>query len=731
VPTIDEALSQGWKIHQAGKVRDAEHIYRQVLAAQPTSADAWCYLGIALHDQQRYDEAIAAYRRALELRPDFTIAYNNLGNTYRLMRRLPDAVECFDKALALKPDYLIAYKNKSTALCWEGQVEEALKTYEQAAKYGPDDADIHKHIGIMRLLLGDFAGGWPEYEWRWKTGEITLPKLDRPWWDGSSLAGKTILLTPEQGLGDTIHFIRYAAWLKEKYGCRVLFHSPRALRELLSTCAGIDEWVDEPRNLPPYDCFAPLLHVPSVLGHTPSDFPAKIPYLSADESRIAEWRKSLAEYPGVRIGIAWRGSPTHQADVMRSIPLAEFAPLGRLKGLHLFSLQKGPPAEELNTLAGRLDVVDLGRDVDVNTGAFVETAAVLKNLDLLICCDTAIAHVAGALGVPVWVALSNVPDWRWLSSGDTSAWYPTMRLFRQTAPGDWAGVLERIAAALEEQFPKIQRKQPDEYRLFTSGFNRITRTRQGLVLYNHHEQLIGRSIDRYGEFLAGKADLFRQVVRPGWTVVEAGPNIGAHTLVLSQQVGPAGKVYAFEPQRIVFQTLCANLALNSIANVYARCEAVGQRTGGILVPTLNHGSEISVGGLSLGGKPGEAAPIVAIDSLELPQCQFLKIDVKGTELSVLKGAARTIERLRPILYVENVQSERAPPLIEYLFSLGYQLFWHLSPLYRRDNFYRNAVNDFGQTVSINMLGIHSSIATNITGLKKIESPQSDWRSEKA
>src|SRR4029453_3624318 len=260
MPTIDEELSRGWKIHQAGKAREAEAIYRQVLAVQPASAEAWCYLGIALHDQERYDEAVAMYRRTLELKPKFPICLNNLGNTFRRIGRLSEAVDCFDKALALKPDYLIAYKNKGTTLCWEGHVDAALKNYEQALKFGPDDADIHKHIGIMRLLLGDFAGGWPEYQWRWKTGEIKLPKLDIPQWDGSPLDNKSILLTPEQGLGDTIHFIRYAAWLNQRYkNCRVLFHCPKALRQLLSTCSGIDEFVASADDLPPINWFAPLL----------------------------------------------------------------------------------------------------------------------------------------------------------------------------------------------------------------------------------------------------------------------------------------------------------------------------------------------------------------------------------------------------------------------------------------------------------------------------------------
>src|SRR5262245_1047783 len=393
MPTTEEMLSHGWAIQKAGKVQEAEEIYRQVLAGEPGNANAWCYLGLAMHDQQRYDEAVRFYQRAIDLKPEFPIAYNNLGNSYRLMRQLEAAVQAFDKAVKLKPDYLVAFKNKATTLCWEGRVDLALKTYEHIVRLAPNDPDIHKHLGIMRLLLGDFAGGWPEYEWRWKTGEVKLPVVDAPKWDGSSLDGKTILLTPEQGLGDTIHFIRYAAWLKKQYGCRVLFHCPKALRQLLGCCAGIDEWVESLTNLPRVDWFAPLLFVPSVLGHELGDFPAEVPYVAAEESLVAKWREKLSQFAGRKIGIAWRGSPTHQADVMRSIPLAEFAPLSRLKGVHFFSLQKGQAVEELQSVGGRFEAIDLGSQLDENMGAFVETAAVLKNLDLLITCDTAIAHV--------------------------------------------------------------------------------------------------------------------------------------------------------------------------------------------------------------------------------------------------------------------------------------------------------------------------------------------------
>jgi ADP-heptose:LPS heptosyltransferase len=235
--------------------------------------------------------------------------------------------------------------------------------------------------------------------------------------------------------------------LKSRYRCSVLFHCPRSLVRLIASCPGIDQLIASHEPASVTDCFAPLLYVPAALGHTPLDFPANVPFLEADATLVETWRERLGGYEGLKIGIAWRGSPKHPADRMRSIPLAEFAPLARLQGVRLFSLQKGPGSEELLNVPFAGSIVDLGTTLDEATGAFVETAAVLKNLDLLIACDTAIIHVAGALGVPVWVAVGNVPDWRWLLGRDDSPAYPTLRLFRQPTFGDWPTVFSNIAAA--------------------------------------------------------------------------------------------------------------------------------------------------------------------------------------------------------------------------------------------------------------------------------------------
>ena len=726
--TPAEALEHGWKLQQAGDLAGAERVYRQVLQVEPQNANAWCYFGMACHDQQRYDEAVAAYQNAVRLQPNFPIAFNNLGNTLRQQRRLKEALASFDQALRLRPDYVNAIKNRATTLLWEGFIDEAVTTYERVMQLAPDDAETHKNLGVVRLLQGRFAEGWPDYEWRWKLSDTTPPAFPQPRWDGASLDGRTILLTAEQGLGDTIHFVRYSAVLKQRFDCRTIVACQRALLPLLQSCAGIDRLVaqgDEPSD---FDVWAPLLSVPAALGHnSPADFPAAVPYLSPDAARVAEWHDRLKAFGGFKIGLAWQGNPQHQADRIRSVPLAEFAPLGKLHGVRLFSLQKGVGVEQLDTIGARLEIERLPDDVD-SAGAFVDTAAMMRNLDVVITSDTAIVHVAGAIGVPVWVALPLVPDWRWLLGRDDSPWYPTMRLFRQTTVGDWPSAIAKIVAALPEIAPAIRKKQPDEYRVATTGHNRLTRARHGLLLYNRHDIYIGRSLDRYGEFSEGEVDVFRQLLRPGHVVVEAGANIGVHTVAIARCVGDTGRVVAFEPQRSVFQTLCANVALNSLTNVDCRLAALGEQAGSLFVPQLDVHRDNNFGGLGLGEyQTGEHVPVESIDRLSLSRCDFIKADMEGMELAVLRGAAATIAKFRPILYVENDRQDKSPALIEYLLSLGYQLYWHLPPLFNAGNFFENPLNEFGNIASVNMLCVHSSVKSAIQGLMPVNGLGADWR----
>ncbi len=307
------------------------------------------------------------------------------------------------------------------------------------------------HISTARYagyFLATSTEAGPNSKWRWQTREAVSPPFSRAPWDGSSLAGRTILLHTEQGLGDTIQFVRYASLVKERGGT-VLLRCTRALQSLLGSARGIDRLIPEESPLPVFDFDAPLLSLPSVFGTSLATVPAEIPYLFADPDLIEHWRRELDRYPGFRIGVVWQGNPKHKNDCRRSFPLTHFAPVAGLRGVRLFSLQIGPGHEQLSRLDDRFSIVDLGSGRGEAADSFMDTAAVMKNLDLVISVDSAVAHLAGALGVPVWVALPFAPDWRWLLEREDSPWYPTMRLFRQSRPGDWAGVFERIAGELQ------------------------------------------------------------------------------------------------------------------------------------------------------------------------------------------------------------------------------------------------------------------------------------------
>jgi FkbM family methyltransferase len=464
-----------------------------------------------------------------------------------------------------------------------------------------------------------------------------------------------------------------------------------------------------------------MLSLPALLGqHDVGELPKATAYLQADEQLVRQWREKLAPLGGFKIGIAWQGNPGMDTDRFRSIPLKNFQPLAKISGVRLISLQRGFGTEQLASVGGRMEVHTLGDNVDTTSGPFMDTAAVMKNLDLVITSDTAVAHLAGALGVPVWMALTLVPDWRWFLKREDSPWYPSLRLFRQEQPGEWGVVFRKMAASLLMEHQQLAMKSPEEYRLADSDLNRLVRGRHGLTLYNTHDKYIGRSLELYGEFSQLEVELFEQIVRPGGVVVEAGANIGVHTVPLARLVGESGRVYAFEPQGVVFQTLCANVALAGLTNVHGHHAAVGETAGEVVIPPLDYRQENNFGGLGLGEfKQGEKVPLLTIDSLNLPACHFLKADVEGMELAVLRGARATIEKFRPLLYVENDRPEKSAPLLQQIRELGYKLYWHRPPLFNPGNYFENPANAFGPVVSMNMLCVHASVKANISGLKEV------------
>jgi tetratricopeptide (TPR) repeat protein len=428
-----------------GQPAGALDCYQQALRLNPRHAEAHNNLGILLKDQGRVAEAIACYRQALSLAPHYADAHNNLGIALRDHGELADAVACFQEALRLRPSDAELHNNLGIALMRLGHFDQAHTRYEEALRLKPAHGMALWNRSLLRLLQGDFVGGWPDYERRWTQTDMVLRSFDRPRWDGSSLEGKTILIHAEQGLGDTIHFLRYLPLVKRRGG-RVLFECQPVLLRLLANIDGADQLLPAGTALPSFDVEAPLLSLPGIFATTLATIPAHVPYLRAESALVERWREELEALKGLKVGIAWQGNPNNQGDLYRSCPLKYFEMLANVEGVRLISLQKGPGSEQVPS-SGAFPVLDLSDRLD-REASFIDTAAVIMNLDLVIAVDSAVAHLAGALGVPVWLLLPFVPDWRWLLERSDSPWYPTMRLFRQAQLGNWQEVFRSAAAAL-------------------------------------------------------------------------------------------------------------------------------------------------------------------------------------------------------------------------------------------------------------------------------------------
>jgi tetratricopeptide (TPR) repeat protein len=409
---------------------------REALRLKRSSAEAHMTLGHALSDAGQLDAAIAAYQEALRLQPGMVDAQIGLALTLRLADRLEDAAAALQRGVDRAPADMHARSNLGGVLKELGRLDEAEAQYRAALSRHPQDALLHFNLAMVLLLKGDFAAGWQEY--RWRPARLQLPPLSQPEWDGAPLAGRRLFVRAEQGLGSAIQFCRYVSVAAER-GDVVMEVQP-GLQRLLSSLNVPIVTAGEPP--PQFDVWCAMQSLPLLLGAEPPP----PPYLTPETDCVARWRERIGSH-GRKIGITWQGNPTASAERGRSIPLTAFAPLARIPGVRLISLQKHNGLQQV-AQAGDLPVETLGDDFDAGADAFVDTAAVMQSLDLVISSDTSIAHLAGALARPTWVALQHVPDWRWMLERTDSPWYPTMRLFRQQTRGDWDGVFAAMAQEL-------------------------------------------------------------------------------------------------------------------------------------------------------------------------------------------------------------------------------------------------------------------------------------------
>ncbi|WP_170295967.1 tetratricopeptide repeat protein [Azospirillum brasilense] len=512
-PDLAEPMVQsGILLRYAGRTGEAVSALRRAVRLRPDHGEAWHHLGVALqrigdldtamalaqavallpedatarlnlgrahYDAGRWDAAVAALRGALALDPAnddalelFAAARrrtNGEGETVTALRRLlrlspdtangwyalslaePGALGSLRRALALQPNHRNALSGLANRLRDRREVSASLRLHDRAVRLQPANAEARWNRSLARLLAGDLTGGWEDYEARWDVADFpTKPRgLPQPLWSGEDIAGQTILLHEEQGRGDAIQFVRYAP-LAAARGARVLLEVGADLVSLFRSLPGVERVFARGEALPAFDWQCPLLSLPRAFATRLETIPAAVPYLTADPARAAVWRERLVggqEGDGLKVGLVWAGNPHFAGDRERSPGLEALAPLLAVPGCRFFGLQVGPGHDDLERRAMPPSFTDLAPEIR----DFADTAAIMASLDLVVSSCTAPAHLAGALGVPVWVLLSHTPDWRWLLDRADNPWYPTARLYRQPRPGDWAEVTEEIAATLAER----------------------------------------------------------------------------------------------------------------------------------------------------------------------------------------------------------------------------------------------------------------------------------------
>jgi Flp pilus assembly protein TadD len=428
---------------QAGRLGEAIALYARVLALTPDDSRCYNNIGVALRAQSRFAAALACYQQALGRTPNDPGLHSNIGNVLRSLGRFEEAETSHRQALALRPDHTEALYNLGLVLKDNQRFKEALQCLNEVIRRRPQHADAHFDRALVWLQTGDLLRGFAEYEWRWRLKENPPRKFERPLWDGAPLAGRTLLLYGEQGMGDVIQFARYASFAGETG--RVIVECQPPLVRLMQSLHGVAAVVPRGATLPAFDLQAPLLSMPRIRGTTRESIPSPGRYLAPPEGAGAKLLPIIqGRKVALKVGIAWAGKPSHRNDHNRTAGLAPFIALLGVPNVAFFNLQVGDRARDLVSLGCHGLITDLAPLIE----DFTDTAAAMDALDLVITVDTSVAHLAGALGRPVWILLSYSGEWRYLEGLTDSPWYPSARLFQQQSFGDWPGVFDAVRQTL-------------------------------------------------------------------------------------------------------------------------------------------------------------------------------------------------------------------------------------------------------------------------------------------
>jgi FkbM family methyltransferase len=673
------------------QIGEAVVAFDRALALDPDNVDARLGLGNCLFAQNDFAGAEVQFLRIAELEPARAVGWHNLGAVLERVGRLEEAIAALRTAEQLdrrNDGELDSFANLAFALAESGNPDEAIALYE---RWLPERPGVLAYYAYSQLLLaqGRFAEGWDQYRFRWLNEPLLSVRYRGPFpaWTGQPLHGKSIRLRLEQGIGDMFQFVRYATLLKD-LGASVQI--PRFV-DFAGRFAGIDH-VDSPGEPPPaFDYYVNMLDLPGIFGTDAQTIPATIPYLSAEPERVARWAPRLtADGGALRVGLVWAGNPSHPRDRFRSLDLRLLTPLGRVQGLHWYSLQKDARERDGHAGSEAFDWIDLGPELT----DFNETLAVVSQLDLVLCVDTAVAHLAGALGKPVWVLIAEPSDWRWMKGRKDSPWYPTMRLFRQQRRGDWAPVVERVKDALAayardgvaHQCPPLrpvvhevpnaptQLHAPPHSGLIRAGrpgLSAVTETRYGILQYIPDEPDVGEAIGRYGEYRSRELELLAGMIAPGQCVLEVGAGVGAHALLLAAVTGPAGHLILVETRMPQHRILRQNLAANRVGNVTLIKHATGGR------PSASAGDD---GASTVAGAADLLPMAETVDTMCLERLDWLKINVCARAVDVLSGTDSTLWRLRPQVFIAAPDGPVLAGIADRMREFGYRC-WRVETPY--------------------------------------------------
>lgn len=656
--------------------------YREAISLDPTQSRAWANLGVVLSHEEQFDEALSALQRAYEID-----TANGNG----------------ESAL-----------NFATVLREVGRIDDALGLLGRNLLQNPDPTE-HWLRSVFLLEAGRFTEGWMQHEFRWMREPLASARwtIRRPVWAGQDLRDKTILLHPEQGLGDAIQFIRYARLLKDR-GARVVFNGFKDLGELARDFDDVDH-VPASGALESFDYHIPLLSLPRVLGTTLTSIPAHVPYVKARPDYLERWAQRITTTEKLKVGIVWAGNPKHVRDHMRSVPLAQLRCLAQIDGLQLYSLQKSQTAAA-DIAASGLDLIDLGQHFD----NLCDTAAAISHLDLVISVDTSVAHLAGALAKLVWLMVADPPDWRWLSEGDVTPWYPTMRLFRQTERNQWASVVDEIASALrvllgsrshvpatcksrDEQAADAMPSDPSLHERSNEpgihpSLGRVGETRYGIVQYLPQVNPIADSLRYYGEYLHPQLELMSRFIRPGAWALDSDVGVGITTLFLAEAVGDMGHVLAFEGDRVLNQIARQNIAANRTRNVTLLMKRLGEQNE-------DSGS---------GAVPHRQAETMDwIDGLGLERLDWIRINDGARCREIVAGAQLSLWRFRPWIFMTAANDEELQACARATRDCGYQTWRVVTPLFNPANYNRRVDDIFGGKTALGLLSIPEEIEMDI------------------